>query len=179
MLIEDQSTKCPNCKHPLTWLSHVKRCPQPEAIHEFNFRCDSCNREFQFKEGQLHEKAHERNLGREDEVARHSELEIGINRRCPDCGGRIKNRYGHALRLSLNESLCTCLQSLTKSSRFLCVKLRKTIAADMNSALRKNVVEESPHQSGNTATSNVGRKATPAVTRRMILAISIGTSLQK
>jgi C4-type Zn-finger protein len=53
MLIEDQSTKCPNCQKPLTWLSHVKRFPQPEAIHEFNFRCESCNREYQFKNNQL------------------------------------------------------------------------------------------------------------------------------
>jgi C4-type Zn-finger protein len=67
MLIEDQSTKCPNCKQPLTWLSHVKRYPQPEAIHEFNFRCESCSREYQFKEGQLGEKALEGNLGVEDE----------------------------------------------------------------------------------------------------------------
>jgi hypothetical protein len=98
MLVEDQSTKCPNCQKPLTWLSHVKRYPQPEAIHEFNFRCDSCNREYQFKDNHLTEKAHERNLGREDEAVRHTELENGINRRCTDCGGPIKNRYGLALR---------------------------------------------------------------------------------
>jgi hypothetical protein len=35
MLIEDQSTKYLNCKQHLTWLSHVKRYTQPEAIHEF------------------------------------------------------------------------------------------------------------------------------------------------
>jgi DNA-directed RNA polymerase subunit M/transcription elongation factor TFIIS len=98
MLIEDQSTGCRNCKQPLTWLSHVKRYPQPEAIHEFNFRCESCNRKYQFKEGQLQEKALERNLRHEDEAVRHTELEIGINRRCPDCGGPIKNRHGFALR---------------------------------------------------------------------------------
>jgi transposase-like protein len=86
MRIEDQSTKCPNCKKPLTWLSHVKRYSKLQAIHEFNFRCQSCKREYQFKDDQLTEKAPERNLGLEDEAITHSELQTGINRRCPESG---------------------------------------------------------------------------------------------
>jgi ribosomal protein S27AE len=97
MRIEDQSTKCPNCKQPLTWLSHVKRYSQPEAIHEFNFRCDSCKREYQFKDDQLIEKALQRNLGLEDEAIKQSDLQTGINRRCPECGGPINNKYGLVL----------------------------------------------------------------------------------
>jgi RNase P subunit RPR2 len=48
MLFEDKSTKCPNCQCPLTWLSYDVRFEKTGEIHEFNFRCDKCSREYHF-----------------------------------------------------------------------------------------------------------------------------------
>ena len=48
MLFEDKSTKCPNCQSPPTLLSHSVRFEKPSEIHEFDFRCDKCNRKYEF-----------------------------------------------------------------------------------------------------------------------------------
>jgi transposase-like protein len=98
MRFEDKTTKCPNCQSPLTWLSHDVRFDKPREIHEFNFRCDQCNGEYQFKDGQLAAKALERDLIAESEAMRDAELQDAMDRRCSHCGGPIVNPYGLALR---------------------------------------------------------------------------------
>jgi hypothetical protein len=52
MLIEGKSAKCSNCKQPLTWLSHVKRYTQPEAIHESDLCCEHNERKIKRGLGQ-------------------------------------------------------------------------------------------------------------------------------
>ena len=98
MLFEDKSTKCPNCQSPLTWLSHDVRFEKPREIHEFNFRCEHCRREYRFKDGELLTKGHERDLNAESESMKPLELQDGLSRRCSQCGGPIVNPYGLALR---------------------------------------------------------------------------------
>jgi nitrite reductase/ring-hydroxylating ferredoxin subunit len=97
MLFEDKSTKCPNCQSPLTLLSHGIRFEKTE-IHEFDFRCDKCNRKYEFKNGELAPKPAERDLVSESEALRNIELQHAFNRRCSLCAGPIVNPYGLALR---------------------------------------------------------------------------------
>lgn len=58
MLFEDQTTKCPGCKGSLILLSHVERWEKPREVHEFDFRCDACKRNFTYKDDQLTSKTH-------------------------------------------------------------------------------------------------------------------------
>jgi uncharacterized protein YbaR (Trm112 family) len=97
MLFEDKSTKCPNCQSPLTLLSHGVRFEKTE-IHAFDFCCDKCNRKYEFKDGELAAKPHERDVTAESEAIKYAELEDAVSHRCPDCGGPIVNPYGLALR---------------------------------------------------------------------------------
>ena len=66
MLFGTDSDKCPNCKGPLTLLSHSVRFEKTE-IHEFDFQCDKCNRKYEFKDGELVAKGHESDLIGESE----------------------------------------------------------------------------------------------------------------
>jgi nitrite reductase/ring-hydroxylating ferredoxin subunit len=97
MLFESDSDKCPNCKGPLTLLSHGIRF-EKATIHEFDFRCDKCDRKYRFKNGELAAKPHERNTTAESEAMKDIELQDAFNRRYSQCGGPIVNSYGLALR---------------------------------------------------------------------------------
>ena len=97
MIIEDQSSKCPNCKTSLTWKSHVKRWELGREAHEFTFSCESCKREYQFKDDRIIEKRPDKDPLAEALAIQHSQLYDAINRRCLNCGGPITNG-GLALR---------------------------------------------------------------------------------
>jgi len=60
VLIEDESTKCPKCGNSLTWKSHEKIWTKERELDQFTFRCDSCNREYLFKDDTIIEKTHGR-----------------------------------------------------------------------------------------------------------------------
>jgi len=94
MLFEDQSTKCPNCRNNLTWMSHIKRWEQTRQVHEFQFQCESCKREYLFKDDQIIEKRPNRNPIAETIAIQQSQLQDAINRRCLNCGGPITNAHG-------------------------------------------------------------------------------------
>jgi hypothetical protein len=94
LLFEDQETKCPGCKAPLTWLSHVKRWEQAREIHEFSFRCEACNREYEFKDNQLVERKQGRDPIAESTAIHQARLRDAQVRRCLNCGGPIVNWEG-------------------------------------------------------------------------------------
>jgi nitrite reductase/ring-hydroxylating ferredoxin subunit len=99
MRFEDQSTKCPNCKGPLTWLSHVKQWKEGRQVDEFTFRCEPCNREYLFRDDQVTEKRQGRDTVAETIAIHHSELQAALKSRCTHCGGPITNGgSGYALR---------------------------------------------------------------------------------
>ncbi|MGA8857746.1 MAG: hypothetical protein WB643_11350, partial [Candidatus Bathyarchaeia archaeon] len=75
MFIEDQSTKCPKCKNALTWKSHERIWTEEREVHQFTFRCDSCNREYLFKDDKIIEKTHGRNPVGETTAIHHCEIE--------------------------------------------------------------------------------------------------------
>ena len=91
MLIEDQSTKCPKCKNPLTWKSHEKIWTKEREVHRFTFTCSSCNREYLFKDDAIIEKSHSRDPYAETKAIHHAEIEAALARRCLECGGPLKN----------------------------------------------------------------------------------------
>ena len=99
MLIEDQSTNCPNCKKPLTWKSIIKHWEQGKLVDEFSFSCESCKREYQFKEGQLIEKRPLQDPLVETLAIKGGQQQVAVNRRCLQCGGPITDGPEfHALR---------------------------------------------------------------------------------
>ena len=87
MLAEDTSTKCPECKKPLVWISVLKR----EEEEELRFSCDACKREFRYADGQLGEVHRERDPKAESAAVVRSEHEAVLNHRCPACGGPISD----------------------------------------------------------------------------------------
>ena len=94
MLFEDDSTKCPTCKNPLTWQSHITRSEQAGEVHEFTFRCESCRREYCYKNHELTEKQPKGDPAADALAVEHGQLLAAINRRCPNCGGPITNPNG-------------------------------------------------------------------------------------
>jgi RNase P subunit RPR2 len=56
MLVEHEATKCPNCRSPLAWKSHTTLWEQGSEVHEFAFHCNSCSREYVFKDDRIIEK---------------------------------------------------------------------------------------------------------------------------
>src|SRR3990172_9216588 len=97
MLFEDKSTKCPNCKTSLTWKSHVKRRDQGRLVDEFTFRCESCKREYEFKDDKVLEKKRGRDPIAESQALDRSLRLAAMNRRCDNCGGPITRSHGIAL----------------------------------------------------------------------------------
>jgi uncharacterized protein with PIN domain len=91
VLIEDQSTKCPKCKNPLTWKSHEKIWTKEREVHQFIFACDSCNREYLFKDDEIIEKTLGWNPVAETAAIHHGQIEAALHRRCLECGGPLKN----------------------------------------------------------------------------------------
>ena len=91
MEIEGNSTNCFYCHKPLVWISRVKRSQQGRDVYEFDFRCDSCKREFQFKDGKLKELKAQRDAFAELMAMREAEIGAIRNRRCPHCGGPLND----------------------------------------------------------------------------------------
>lgn len=89
MLVEDSSTKCLACKNPLTWMGTGKRPYQGRDVYELDFRCDSCKREFRFRDGNLKELKVERDAVAEQLAMRRAEIDTVRNRRCLACGGPL------------------------------------------------------------------------------------------
>jgi nitrite reductase/ring-hydroxylating ferredoxin subunit len=58
-------------------------------VYEFDFRCDSCKREYRFRDGKLNEVTIERDAVAEHLAMRKAELDAVRNRRCPHCGGPL------------------------------------------------------------------------------------------
>lgn len=94
MRSEDPLTRCPNCKGSLTWKSHSTAYLNDHPVHEFTFRCEPCNREYLYRDGELQEKRMGRDEYAEAKAMLHGELEAALNRRCPTCGGPLND--GHA-----------------------------------------------------------------------------------
>jgi RNase P subunit RPR2 len=56
MPVEQEATKCPNCRSLLAWQSHTTIWEQGSEVHEFAFLCNSCSREYVFKGDRIIEK---------------------------------------------------------------------------------------------------------------------------
>jgi len=89
MLFETNSDKCPKCKGSLTLLSHRRRFEKSAQTYEFEFRCDSCQREYQFIDGKLEDLKKKRDLVGEHVAVRKVEIITIRNRRCSHCGGPL------------------------------------------------------------------------------------------
>jgi len=87
--IQTNSTNCFDCHKPLVWMSRSKRLDQGREVYELGFRCDSCKREFRFKDGKLEELRTQRNPFAELMAMREAEIDTIRNRRCPHCGGPL------------------------------------------------------------------------------------------
>jgi hypothetical protein len=58
-------------------------------VYEFDFRCDSCKREYRFRDGKLRELKVERDPVAEHLAMRKAERDAVRNRRCSECGGPL------------------------------------------------------------------------------------------
>jgi hypothetical protein len=74
MSFDGHLTKCTNCKSPLAWQSHVKRWEQASELQEFTFLCNSCKREYMFKDDKFIEKELVRDPLAQTLAVNHSEL---------------------------------------------------------------------------------------------------------
>jgi len=89
--IESNSTNCSNCNKPLVWISRNKWACQGRDVYEFDFRCDSCKREYRFMDGKLRQLKTERDPVAEYMAMRKAEIHSVRDRRCPNCGGPLDN----------------------------------------------------------------------------------------
>ncbi len=89
MDIDANSTDCLDCHKPLVWVSRSKRLLQGRDVDELGFRCDSCKREYRFREGRLKELKIERDPVAERMAMHKAEVDTVRNRRCPNCGGPL------------------------------------------------------------------------------------------
>jgi uncharacterized protein YbaR (Trm112 family) len=89
MLIEDESTKCPGCKNPLTWVGRSKQVHQGRDVYELDFRCGTCQCEYRFRDGKLKELKVERDPVAEQLAIREAEVDAVRDRRCSICGGPL------------------------------------------------------------------------------------------
>ncbi|MGA2790328.1 MAG: hypothetical protein ABSF00_06135 [Candidatus Bathyarchaeia archaeon] len=89
MEIDSNSTDCLDCHKPLVWINRSKRLLQGRDVDELGFRCDSCKREFRFREGRLKELKTEPDPVAERIVMHQAEIDTVRNRRCPHCGGPL------------------------------------------------------------------------------------------
>jgi len=62
---------------------------QGRDVDELGFRCESCNREFRFREGRLKELKIERDPVAERIAMHKAEVDVARNRRCLRCGGPL------------------------------------------------------------------------------------------
>jgi len=70
-------------------MSRSKRLDQGRDVYEFGFRCDSCKREFRFKDGKLEGLKTQRDPIAELMAMREAEMGAIRTRRCPRCGGPL------------------------------------------------------------------------------------------
>lgn len=89
MEFESNSTECYECHTPLVWVGRSTRIDQGREVYEFDFRCDTCKREYRFRDGKLEEVKVERNPVAEHMAMHKAELDTARNRRCPQCGGPL------------------------------------------------------------------------------------------
>ncbi|MGA3108078.1 MAG: hypothetical protein ABSD99_01255 [Candidatus Bathyarchaeia archaeon] len=89
MEIDHNSTDCLDCHKPLVWISRSKRLLEGRDVDELGFRCDSCKREYRFREGRLKELKIERDPAAERMAMQKAEVDTVRNRRCPHCGGPL------------------------------------------------------------------------------------------
>jgi len=73
----------------LVWISRSKQLLQGREVEELGFRCDSCKREFRFRESRLKELKSERDPVAEKMAVHKAEIDTVRNRRCPNCGGPL------------------------------------------------------------------------------------------
>jgi Zn finger protein HypA/HybF involved in hydrogenase expression len=90
VLVEDKSTKCPKCNNALTLKSYQKIWTKQREVHQFSFTCNSCNREYLFKDDVIIEKMQSRDSVAESAAIRQGEIEAALARRCLECGGPLK-----------------------------------------------------------------------------------------
>jgi len=62
---------------------------QGREVYEFDYRCDSCKREYRFKDGKLRKLKIERDPVAEHLAMRGAEMDTVRNRRCSKCGGPL------------------------------------------------------------------------------------------
>jgi len=58
-------------------------------VYDLDFRCDSCKREFCFRDGKLQQLSNERNPVAENLAMRKAEMDSIRTHRCPACGGPL------------------------------------------------------------------------------------------
>jgi hypothetical protein len=64
-------------------------------VYEFGFECESCKKEYRFREGKFSEILKERDTVAELTAMHNAEIDSALNRRCPECGGPLKNGNGY------------------------------------------------------------------------------------
>ncbi|MGA2625985.1 MAG: hypothetical protein ABSF63_02860 [Candidatus Bathyarchaeia archaeon] len=87
--IGSNATDCFECHKPLVWVTRSKRLIQGRNVDELHFRCDSCKREYRFREGMLREMKIERDPVAEELAMQEAEIDTVRNRRCSRCGGPL------------------------------------------------------------------------------------------
>jgi hypothetical protein len=95
--LENNSTNCAHCQIPLVWTSRTKRWINRKEVDEFQFHCQSCKREYRYREGRLSEILKERDIVAEHKAMDYAEIESASRRRCSECGGPLNNTGGCGL----------------------------------------------------------------------------------
>jgi hypothetical protein len=75
-------------------MSHTAFWEEGREVHEFDFSCDSCKRQYQFVGDKITEKRQGRDSIAETIAIQHGELQHALNCRCLNCGGPITNSPG-------------------------------------------------------------------------------------
>ena len=68
-----------DCQKPLVWIGRGRQLHQGREVYEFDFRCDSCKREFRFKDGKLMGLTNERDPVAEHIAMRKAEIDTVRN----------------------------------------------------------------------------------------------------
>jgi len=82
-----------DCQKPLVWISRSRQLHQNGEVYEFDFHCDSCKREFRFRDGKLKQLTIERDPVAEHIAMRKAEIDTIRNRCCPHCGGPLDDWF--------------------------------------------------------------------------------------
>ena len=87
--LHTNSTECTDCNKPLVWINRSRRLIKNREIEELEFRCDSCQKHYLYRDRILKEKMLERDEVAEIAAMHSAEFEAVRNRRCPHCGGPL------------------------------------------------------------------------------------------